>query len=1444
MINILIYFLIILFLFKTEAKNLFIEKPFTENLKIYDKLNNYETISEAQIFGINTTEKSYAYFDSCDNNTHFWISQNYSDLLNHKDTRITGKFYQIEPNKVYYIRSIIWANPSVIKKYLYPININENEININNENEEINFLYFEANKNYTLNFQENINKKMIKLSHKTIDSKVKVIINDIEEAELNKDGHYYKINEDFKGKIRLEIKDENALLEFLSYIGNYQILTNTSYEKNKIENDNLIIQVPKTPKNFQLTLSSDKPFNYSLSYGISDDINYYYYSKNNPSIPAEYNNESHYSTFVELIGVFKSINLLENEFLSFNILLKKEKNQEIYLEYHQFSLLDKVYDEEISEEYCTDIIKNLKDVFEIYVYSDIAKNPPIIENEPNYHHKPINFQEELDKISIHNRKFYEFYQEIQKILTSTRDLHFSIVAHKTPKGIPFAYYEASLPFNFEIRKDNKGKFRIFIKENLTIKKYDNDTQNFIYSHLNIPLKTINDIEPFEYIQNWSQYRRTKNPHAQFVFIIDEIIKFRFCSYPVDYYELYNEYEFDDNEIRKISYHFENLKGDNNEYHNSHINNFPSLKPLFEIPHFNSINDEFLQYKGFEQKQEILKDEKIIWDILYEENDGIDNFYIKCRFDKKNKVNILVQNSFSLNFKNGTSAIFDCAKLFYSNEFPLIIIETRNNGGDGRLAMIFNQILQLRITERAYDSYRLSEISKDYFYFNKFNSFVDVETCKEGHSFSDTREISDHYKYNNLDIEHKRIRVIDQLDKTYRNALNNFREQYFNSSNLKKPTDIIIFTDSYSLSAASVFIKGFQSRGGAIIVGYYGNPYKNGTELFDSSQSSSEVKNLYFSDIYPKLEKLGFTILGVTIGESYDDFYQMKIPIPLEYQFDPVDYRADIYSHYSDDIYETFIKEGLEVHKLFNNGSYCNYKNNKLLMHNDTCYKIEGDEFAHGGFVCNEGKWSTDKCKGYYCDIGYYYDQFENKCKKECPYYENRKYFIIFEKDLDKTFNIEPKMMYQFEIFNRENYIFSFETTRKSIGNYPKLFFQIHGEHINIQNNENEILPVRIKSLNPSLHQDLRIQLPIITQFNDFHKIFEKGKYMYLLQSSSDSIFHTSNILNLSKVEVKLAEYNDDMDAEEILKINDGYFTDVIEKFIYFKKEQLYIIYYNFEKIIEFDLWINALKDEFIYIKDNNNSLYLEINKNYTLDFVNYEKKYIMIKLSRKTINSEVILINENIRLNSNNLYYKLDENFSGKLNIRIEKGDALIEILDKKDDDNIETIDFEEKKELNIIKIFTFIRIPKNTKDKIINICLNKEGTSRLLIYHDYSLPNYSTFYPLNNDNEIELNNFSFNITNHYENGINLMVNESYYLIIQTNKNNTNINVKMQIIDNKQNGEDKEKNGGLKTWHIILISISSVIVILVIIIIVYCSMRKNITNEDIENKVESLTKID
>ena len=142
----------------------------------------------------------------------------------------------------------------------------------------------------------------------------------------------------------------------------------------------------------------------------------------------------------------------------------------------------------------------------------------------------------MKKVETNNRKFYEFYQEIEKILTSTRDLHFNIYAHQTPKGIKFGQYFVTLPFNFYIKKDKNDTHRIFIKKNRYFNSTDKSSKEFINTHLDIPLKAINGIDPFDYIQNWSKYRQTKNPHAQFSSIIDTVATFSLCNYPVDYSE--------------------------------------------------------------------------------------------------------------------------------------------------------------------------------------------------------------------------------------------------------------------------------------------------------------------------------------------------------------------------------------------------------------------------------------------------------------------------------------------------------------------------------------------------------------------------------------------------------------------------------------------------------------------------------------------------------------------------------------------------------------------------------------------------------------------------------------------------------------------------------------------------------------------------------------------
>ena len=59
-------------------------------------------------------------------------------------------------------------------------------------------------------------------------------------------------------------------------------------------------------------------------------------------------------------------------------------------------------------------------------------------------------------------------------------------------------------------------------------------------------------------------------------------------------------------------------------------------------------------------------------------------------------------------------------------------------------------------------------------------------------------------------------------------------------NLKKPTDILIFTDPFCFSSCSAFMKSFQRTGLGVIFGFNGNP-KLGIDEFDASKSASGVK---------------------------------------------------------------------------------------------------------------------------------------------------------------------------------------------------------------------------------------------------------------------------------------------------------------------------------------------------------------------------------------------------------------------------------------------------------------------------------------------------------------------------------------------------------------------------------------------------------------------------
>ena len=83
----------------------------------------------------------------------------------------------------------------------------------------------------------------------------------------------------------------------------------------------------------------------------------------------------------------------------------------------------------------------------------------------------------------------------------------------------------------------------------------------------------------------------------------------------------------------------------------------------------------------------------------------------------------------------------------------------------------------------------------------------------------------------------------------------------------------------------------------------------------------------------------------------------------------------------------------------------------------------------------------------------------------------------------------------------------------------------------------------------------------------------------------------------------------------------------------------------------------------------------------------------MIKLSRKSLNSEINIEGENTKLNSDNLYYQIKDGFEGEITLEVTKNDAIVEFLFKFQD--MEVIDFESLK-IKTSKKYILINFLKN----------------------------------------------------------------------------------------------------------------------------------------------------
>ena len=874
-----------------------------------------------------------------------------SDILNISEKYFVdykGEIMRLEKEKMYIISISTSSSFDLNKplKILIQPFIQSNYIEIKEDKTNILFLS-KSHENYILDFNKNNKNRIIKLSPCLKNSEIEIIDENMQKnSNLNSNNLYYILSEENKiylNKLKIKVKEDSLIELLVHFPDDIDLLNQKEYDNYQIKR-NTVISFEKNlfNKTIYITINSktNKPFKYGIMAGYTLG-NYYHYSSNYNIKTIKSMKDS--DTIEVKLNKNKSI---EGEYFYIMLTFDENNINDLYkinlIKSEKFNL--DVFNVGIPEDKSKLILNNIiKLIEEGYAYNDIIKNPP----NGEYFMK-IDLISELKKIETKNKRYFDFYRDIRRITSRANDVYLNILPIRSPNNYNLDNLYICLPFSFYIKGDSKESTYIFIEINDDcFHYYTQEQQNFIISHLNKHLIYINKTTPFEFIQNLqSEFNSIHNKHAQFSITLEIAHKLSLMHNP-----------FTKEQISNIEFVFDG--GDN----------------IFL--------DYYLKWK----EKTLLKENEDLknWKYSTKIKDGF-----KCLIDEEKKVNVFKLGSIKLNreekdylnnYLNSLEVVLNCTKEFYNNSYPIIGIENDNNGGDIQFGLYLGQLLQIKIAQRTYFSMKNSELIKIIFE-EKINTLniINKETCKPFNNFNEMIGVQDDYG-NNISLN--RTKVFQIFNQSILSQINKIRKEIYKINNLKKPTDIIIFTDGFSLGTSSFFIRNLQERGGAIIVGYKGNPKSD--DIFYGTQSISSFNSFKDTDIYKSLKECGFIIKEISFYLSYDDSYQKKSPIPKEYNLIPIDERVNIYHIYNDSYYDKFIDKALEIFDKYNKQKKCN-KNNLLIKFdpNDmkTCYKFKNDEHAHGGYQCNEnGTWS-DICSPYYCDIGYIFDNYNKKCIKD------------------------------------------------------------------------------------------------------------------------------------------------------------------------------------------------------------------------------------------------------------------------------------------------------------------------------------------------------------------------------------------------------------------------------------------------------------------------------
>jgi len=667
-----------------------------------------------------------------------------------------------------------------------------------------------------------------------------------------------------------------------------------------------------------------------------------------------------------------------------------------------------------------EIINSIKTIFQNYVFLDIAKSPPKIEEIENYH-TPYDLFAELNKINTNETDFYNFYQQIiSATMSKTKDGHIAISYNNNKKQLYNAFFVFPIiPF---VSKNNEGDIKMYGEISLEDEYYEyfkngNDLLTILKNNRNTPIKKINGKNPFNFIADFFiDYYNLRSRHAIYTTIFNNFPIFYLCYFPIKREYLDNftiEYENDViistdliiirkvpknltlNNYKKInifnsSYDskFENYLMNKLKNHKKRSNlNINFINEVIKFQNKYNITNNF-----FSKKIKKFKNRNLInWNVsLYDDS-------VKCFVDDNKKMNVLVTNIFYDNDNNYFDQFIltyrKCFNLFTKNEYPLTIILDENGGGDPYLATTLAQLTQKTISFIDTITVKVTDILEHHI--NESIYYLEIDTC---------------------DFVKKEDFLNNFIDISYGHITSKITKPYFYMGDwvstlkyekkpvkFRKPTEIIVYTDGFSFSSGSCFAKILSSNGGAIFVGYHGNPLIDKKEFDDSQSNTGVIQSDSLEMLYKKemdfLNEQDLIIYQFPIEAVYPK--SQFLNMPFEYSFKAVDERIELYEKFDEENYDFMIDEANRIINQYKTD--CNVDNPKLVLFNDEC-TFSDDKHGRGGYGCgSDGKWNYSLCVKTYCEEGYYMDLNDNMCKKNlCFKHKLKDDYPKFEDDKDNN----------------------------------------------------------------------------------------------------------------------------------------------------------------------------------------------------------------------------------------------------------------------------------------------------------------------------------------------------------------------------------------------------------------------------------------------------------